>query len=255
MIQWTPGDVKAALIDAFQIDYLIGGRIGPKSFGSNMPSVFQDEIDYKILELLDAVDEDEGGTKGEHFNAMKRDRLAAISTRRKITPAEVSRMEAVLIGTKTTPSWLSGLLKGQDGQRNCLGAYSVQSAFWGLRGREFKEARFCKRIGWNPDTFANRRDTGAAMVTFRLNSIGVGCWTRDAAVPVQVKPAKIPLTYLLLEFLKDEPKTKYQFISYAHTQGILPERDIRSAAVIQAIGKLKAAGKISKLADGRLCRV
>jgi hypothetical protein len=253
---WTPRDVKAALIQAFEVDYLVGGRVGPKAYGNNMPTPFIEELDYKTLEFLDAREEARGGTAGQHFARMKAERRAAIAAKRKVTARQVSQMEMVLLGAKGQPSWLAGMLKGLDGARNCLTAHSVQSAFWGLRGKEFRQKQFCKRVGWSVDTFTDRRDTGASVLSFRLNKIGIECFT--STIEPEEKPIKkpeVPIQFLLLEFLAERPRTKYEFVSYAHSHGVLPERDMRSAKVIQAIGKLTAAGKITRLADGRLCRI
>ena len=45
MTEWTADHVKAALVDAFEIDYDTGGRVGPKMYGSAMPEYLPDSRD------------------------------------------------------------------------------------------------------------------------------------------------------------------------------------------------------------------
>lgn len=161
--QWTPELVKAALVDAFEVDYDTGGRVGPKMYGTAMP-------DY-LVDLKDLWWQRESGS-----NTVGRMR-AKIQRR----SAEISRMEIVLLGHRDPqagdrPNWLGGLLQGLDGPRRCLEAHAVNSAFWNLRGKSFDAKRFCNRIGWNYRTYRSRRDRGAEIIAFKLNEIGLQPW-------------------------------------------------------------------------------
>lgn len=163
MIEWTPELVKAALVDAFECDYDIGGRVGPKMYGTAMPDYLPDSRDmwWQLSSGSNKVG-----------------RMRAKVQRRSV---EISRMEIILLGHrdmtgKDFPNWLGGYLRGMEGPRNCLEAHAVNSAYWNVRGKSFDAKRFCKRIGWNYHTYRSRRDRGAAIIAVRLNEIGLQPW-------------------------------------------------------------------------------
>lgn len=161
--EWTPELVKAALVDAFEIDYDTGGRVGPKMYGSAMPEYLVDSKDLWWQR--------ESGSN-------KVGRMRAKVQRRSV---EISRMEIVLLGHRDRngrdlPNWLGGYLRDMDGPRNCLEAHAVNSAFWNIRGKQFDAKRFCKRVGWSYWTFRSRRDRGAAIIAHHLNELGLQPW-------------------------------------------------------------------------------
>lgn len=163
MTEWTKDLVKAALVDAFEIDYDTGGRVGPKMFGSAMPDYLADSKDIWWQR--------ESGSN-------KVGRMRAKVQRRSI---EISRMEIILLGHDDNkgghmPNWLGGFLMGLDGPRNCLEAHAVNSAFWNLKGKDFDAKRFCKRVGWSYWTYRSRRDRGAEIIALKLNEAGIGVW-------------------------------------------------------------------------------
>lgn len=163
MTEWTLELVKAALVDAFECDYDIGGRVGPKMYGTAMPDYLPDSRDmwWQLSSGSNKVG-----------------RMRAKVQRRSV---EISRMEIILLGHrdmtgKDFPNWLGGYLRGMEGPRNCLEAHAVNSAYWNVRGKSFDAKRFCKRIGWNYHTYRSRRDRGAAIIAVRLNEIGLQPW-------------------------------------------------------------------------------
>lgn len=161
--QWTKELVKAALVDAFEVDYDTGGRVGPKMYGTAMPDYLVDSKDLWWQR------ESGSNTVG---------RMRAKIQRRSV---EITRMEIVLLGHRDPqagdrPNWLGGLLQGLDGPRRCLEAHAVNSAFWSLRGKSFDAKRFCRRVGWSYSTYRSRRDRGAEIIAFKLNEIGLRPW-------------------------------------------------------------------------------
>ncbi len=163
MTEWTADHVKAALVDAFEIDYDTGGRVGPKMYGSAMPEYLPDSRDlwWQVSSGSNRVG-----------------RMRAKVQRRSI---KISRMEIVLLGHKDRngnhiPNWLGGYLRDLSGPRNCLEAHAVNSAYWNLRGKSFDAKRFCKRVGWSYSTYRSRRDRGAAIIAFHLNELGMPTW-------------------------------------------------------------------------------
>lgn len=249
---WTPTAIKKALVQAFEVDQIVGGRVGPKMYGNAMPAYYADDLDIFIMEREDLQEAGKGGTKGAHFATMKREREAEIIRKRRVSSQQVSQMERILLGTKTEPSWISGFLQGQDGARSCIEAYAIQSAMWSLRGRELKQTRLCKRMGWAYPTYLSRRDRAADMIAWGINERGVECWMPGEGEPT--KPQDMPMTFLILDFLRKGPAPKFGFISYAYSAGIIKTRDVRNNAVARAFGELLAARKIIKLADGRYAR-
>ncbi len=245
---WTSNGVKAALIEAFTIDRLIGGRFGPKMYGSAMPSYIHDDDDLRRIEFQDRLSPEKGGTSGDHWRDMQNQRRVDIGRSRQFSPRQISQMEAVLFGTKDVPAWIHGILAEDWEKADYLEAYSIQSAMWKLRGGELKENRLCKRMGWSYQTYRSNRDEGAEIITFKLNSRGVGCWINVPGTP-ETDPRKVPLTVVLLEFLKGGPKSKAQFIAFCHNHRIIPARDMNNRAVAVAIAKLVSVGRIKKRYD------
>lgn len=251
MMLWSQDAVKAAVIEAFSIDQLIGGRIGPKQYGSNMPDYFRDEQEIKTLELLERLSPEKGGSDGAEWRRLQNERRSMMEKARRITPREVSRMEMILLGNDSSPSWLYHMLQQEGQPRQELEAYTVQSARCSLRGREFKENKFCKRMSWSYSGYRSRRDRAAGIIAFRLNDRGIGCWVEGKGTP-DTDPRDVPLTYVLMEFLKSGPKSKFQFVAFCHNHRVIPAKDVNNNAVAQAIGTLIAQGRIRRLADGRL---
>lgn len=251
---WTANTVKLALVEAFAINSITGGRIGPKEYGTAMPDVFLTDVDLFVMEREDLQDEEHGGTNGAHFAKMKSAQRGKIIRKRQISAQQVSQMETVLLGRGKHKPWLSGYLNdlNQFQPRQCIEAYSVQSARFELVGKEFKENRFCKRVGWSYSTYRSRRDRAADIVSFRLNDDGVNAWIQDNK-PVAANPG-MPLTEALLIFLKDGPKSKARFVSFAHSHRIIEAADVRDYSVQRAIGALIAAGRVRKRVDGLLER-
>lgn len=251
---WTGTTVKMALIEAFAINSITGGRIGPKEYGSAMPDTWLSPVDLFVIEREDLQDEEHGGTRGQHFERMKSAQRGKIIRKRQISAQQVSQMETVLLGRGKHKPWLSGYLndRNQFQPRQCIEAYSVQSARFELVGREFKENRFCKKVGWSYSTYRSRRDRAADIVSFRLNDDGVMAWIQDDK-PAVAKSG-MPLTEALLIFLKDGPKSKSQFVSFAHSHRIIEVADIRDFSVQRAVGALIAAGRVRKRVDGLLER-
>jgi len=251
---WTGSSVKLALIEAFAINAITGGRIGPKQYGSAMPEYVMTEVDLFVMEREDLQDEEHGGTSGVHFGKMKAAHRSKVIRRRQLSAQQISNMETVLLGRGKHKAWLSGYLneKAQFQPRQCIEAYSLQTARFELVGKEFKENRFCKKVGWSYSTYRSRRDRAADIVSFRLNDDGVQAWIQDnkPAAPKQ----GMPLTEALLIFLKDGPKSKFQFVSFAHSHRIIEAADIRDFSVQRAIGALIAAGRIRRRLDGLLER-
>jgi hypothetical protein len=117
-----------------------------------------------------------------------------------------------------------------------------------LRGKELKENRLCKRMRWSYSTYRDRRDVGAAIITWKLNQSGVDCWVPGKATP-DTDPRDVPLTIVLLEFLKAGPKSKSAFVAFCHNHRVIPTKDLRNNAVAAAFAKLIAAGRIRKRPD------
>lgn len=250
-MDWTASTVKTALIEAFAINHLIGGRIGPKEFGSCMPDPGNDWKDVLIAEKLDEQSEEFGGTRGERFAELKKEKSIAIARRRLISPAQVSQMETILLGRGKHRAWLSGYLRDQIQPRACIEAYTMGTAVLELRGRELKENRMCKRHGWAYSTYRTRRDRAADLVAFRLNDDGIGAWIEAGP---EARKTTVPMVDAFVAFLATGPKSKYQFVAYAFSNRLIPEKDIRDNAVAKAIGAAVAAGRAVKSDDGRYQR-
>lgn len=245
---WSSAAVKSALIEAFTIDKLIGGRVGPKQYGSAMPAYYDDWRDLYIAELLDNADPEHGGTGGLEWARMQAERRAEMQRKRRVTAAEISRMERILLGVGKEPAWLHGLLSEEDRSRMMLEAYSVQSALFSLRGYDLKERRLCKKMKWPYSTFRDRREEGASIISWKLNRFGIQCWVEGEGSP-DTDPRNVPLTVVLLEFLKAGPATKYQFVSFCYHHRVIPSRDMKNQAVTVAIAKLVAGNRIRKRPD------
>lgn len=232
---WTPDAVKAALINAFEVDEATGGRWKPKSDGNAVPVFLTPETSE-----AEASDDD-----AEPFQM-----------KRVYSAAKITQMEIVLLGHerggRRFPMWLGGFMHGQDGPRNCLEAYAMQTAYWGRRGKKFNEKKFCRRIGWNYQTYVSRRDRGAEILAYKLNAAGIECWFNSGPpLPKGVgsrKAGKVPVDVVVLDLIKQKPRTRGQCISHMSTQGI-PGGTAHAVKV--AITKLERSAAIRKLGDGR----
>lgn len=247
MGNWSGNAVKEALIEAFAVDRLIGGRVGPKMYGNAMPAYYADDSDLNVIRLQDAVGPEKGGSSGAHWREMQAMRRIEMSKGRVITPQQVSKMEEILLGKGDEPGWLQGLLREEDKHRTYLEAFSVQSAIFGLRGQAFKETSLCRRMKWPYSTYRERRDEGANILSYRLNNRGVSCWIEGIGKP-STDPRDVPLTIVLMEFLKGGPKSKSQFVSFCFDHRVIREKDIRDQSVATAFAKLLAGKKIRRRA-------
>lgn len=256
MTLWTPQSVKAALVDAFECDFLTGGRIGPKAFGSSMPEYSPTEVDYFVIERVDLEE-----TGGVHWREMTRARDAEIVRQRRLSAAQISRMEFVLLGGKDErgvhrKSWLAEFLQGVDGHgpKNCIEVHGIRTAFWNLREKQFNAKRLCKRIGWNYHTYMSRRDRAAEIVSWKLNDARIPSWLGDVQVEEAAPPAKRTLAQSILDFLRDEPKAKSHIISEAVSAGWLSSERNARAAITTALDRLLVAGEVTLTNLGRYRR-
>lgn len=152
--EWDGALVKAALVEAYECEYDVGGRVGPRAEGTTMPQVSGPLGD----------DDDEGGPR-KRFGRK---------------PHEITRMEIVLYGWKDkagrdNPAWMR-FLADLPGPRLCLEIHSEWTAFWNLRDKDFNAKLYCQRKGLNYRTYRSRRDRGAEVIAFRLNEVGLQPW-------------------------------------------------------------------------------
>jgi len=258
MTLWTPQAVKAALVDAFECDFITGGRIGPKQFGSSMPDYNPTETDYFVIERVDLEE-----TGGVHWREMTRDRDAEVIRQRRLSAAQISRMEFVLLGGKDEhgvyrKSWLAEFLQGVDGHgpRNCIEVHGIRTAFWNLREKQFNAKRLCKRIGWNYHTYMSRRDRAAEIMAWKLNDNGIGSWVSAHAHDTPDAPApRRTLAQHILDFTRDEPKAKSTIISEAVSEGWLNSHRNAKGAITAALDRLLVSGDIVLTNLGRYRRV
>lgn len=257
MMSWTPQAVKAALVDAFECDFLTGGRIGPKQFGSSMPDYSPTEIDYFVIERVDLEE-----TGGVHWREMTRDRDSETVRHRRLSAAQISRMEFVLLGGKDEngiyrKSWLAEFLQGVDGHgpRNCIEVHGIRTAFWNLREKQFNAKRLCKRIGWNYHTYMSRRDRAAEIMAWKLNDNGIGSWIADGGADRSEAPAARPtLAQNILTFVKDEPKAKSIIVSEAVSEGWLNSDRNARGVITAALDRLVVSGEVAVTSLGRYRR-
>lgn len=247
MTAWTGDTVKAALVEAFEIDNVIGGPVGPRMYGSGMPAYLTTNTDYN--ELVDIHE-----AAGKYWGEQADDRRKKIRHKRIASIEQIRHMEIVLLGHTdehgfTHPMWLGGFLPGNNGPRNCLEAYAVHSARALRHGRRFNESRFCRRIGWNYETYKSRRDRGAEIIAFKLNQLGIPCWFQFER-ELGEKPKAPPVAEVLLIYIGEKPRTRAQCISYAFTEGLIASRENAHAIKI-ALKRLLSQNRIAQTQDGR----
>lgn len=238
---WCGDTVKSALVDAYAIMRATAGRVGPKAGGNGMPAYLQEDVS-------DSSDNDDEPRKDDDDGR---------KPRRLFRPEEIARMEIVMLGHTDRAGtdhmmWIGGILPGDVGPRNCLEAYAVQSSFWALKGKRFNEKRFCRRVGWNYNTYISRRDRGAEILAHKLNAAGVSCWFESRRTPLQIAEKAhqtrraVPLDIHIMDLIKEKPRTRSQCVTYAVSNGFASG----AHAVKIALTKLKNDGQIRKRADG-----
>lgn len=148
MTVWTPKSVKAELVQAYQVlatvpvrdsFYMAGGGFWPEH--------------------------------GYESDEIKEQGKAAVTENRtsghvRYSPADIERMESVLLGGGGQCAWLVRLSQN-PGAKRCLAHWAV----WTARNRNMK--RECRLRGWAYSTFRRRRDQGAELLADALNEAGV----------------------------------------------------------------------------------
>lgn len=245
---WDAGTVKIALIEAFEILDIVGGSWKPKGFGSAHPEMLRDKTDYN-----ESVDLHEAA--GAYWAEMQSARRKKLHNSKVPSAVEVQRMEFIVCGGKNSPNWLS-FLSENTGAKNCLQAYVLYAAKAKKAGRGFSEAKMCRKLGWNENTYASRRDLGAKIIALKLNHIGVPCWAHSETVDGD-RPqdaTKPPVAEVLLLFIEERPRTRAQCISFAFSQGIIASRD-KPHCVKVALTKLVRQNRVQQNQAGLFLRV
>lgn len=146
---WTPKLVRDALVDAYRMLRKIGGRVGPARMKAYWP-------EFQSFDAGDVANEEER-RKREQRGAEYRTRM------------NVTRMEAILLGTADLPPWLELVREAPDLQKTLRIFIGAE-----LRGDSAKE--LCISHGWVYTTALCHRDRAAGIIAQRLNAAQVEVW-------------------------------------------------------------------------------
>jgi hypothetical protein len=141
--EWTPKIVGEEMVEAAKWAFRNGGRVGPAGYGSGMPQIMMDDFD-RLAEQWDLM----------------RD-MDAQPMRRQLSPAEVSRMDRVLM-------WQMNYLIASPVAANGLNLW--------LFCKVKRKARYSDLIdgsGMSRATAYRRRDNALAMIAKGLTRDGV----------------------------------------------------------------------------------
>lgn len=141
--EWTPKIVGEELVEAVRWAYRAGGRVGPAGYGSGMPQIMMTHMD-RIAEQWPLLDD-----------------MDAEPRRRAYGPAEVSRMERVLL-------WQVTYLKESPVVGEALSLWVFCKI---KKGVKYGDA--VDRQGLARATAYRRRDRALAMIATGLTRDGV----------------------------------------------------------------------------------
>lgn len=138
--EWTPQRVGEELVQALRWCAKSGGRVGPAGFGSGMPAIIMDDFD-RLAEQWPLI----------------RD-LEAEPFRRQLSPAEVSRMERVLL-------WQLEYLGGRAKHQAALNIWLLTKI---KRGLSYGDA--IKAAGLSRATAYRQRDRALSIIAQALTA-------------------------------------------------------------------------------------
>lgn len=146
MIEWTPDRVKFELVRAFRVLQSVPVRDSFYTAGGGFwPSYCYEKDEIAEQRAQEATE-----------NRPVRDR-------RRYTPRDIQRMEAILLGQGNEKAWLVRFLNEAPAARRCLTWWAI----WAAQDRTIKVA--CRRKGWAYSTFRRQRDNGACLLAEALN--------------------------------------------------------------------------------------
>lgn len=148
---WTPEHVELTFIAALKVLSDIPDRIGPKEFGSAMPSYVYDRADLNAQ----AETPDVEGVRNDISEALRETYDRKNRSRRQHTAYEITAMEKAI-------AWLFLL---RPDERHLRSAFAVACACK-AREKDFNAA--CRRRGWAYSTARRRKVEAATRIARRL---------------------------------------------------------------------------------------
>lgn len=152
---WTHKEVKAALVQAYDVYRDTIGRVGPRGAKAFWPDYAKD--------WGDLIEQAETGDK------------EAPRHRRRRSSIDIERADMALLGWTDSKGirhapWLNGELMAYERARKCLVAWVM------CKHHGVTEKALCERTGWALATFKRHKDFAAGKIAHGLNLSKVVVW-------------------------------------------------------------------------------